>query len=220
MSVVVLSAKRCGSTIIQNVGYIVINKKKGRLKKIHQNRNIVKGNLILMPIRDPRDVSLSIRRTLIRDYYSKVNKKEGVIKDLNFLNNNIIIKQLDLMVELYEKYENEKKCLVLRYEEIFKNGLGDYEILVKELCGFFNVEFTDELNTLVHNVLNFNNLKKISSSMNSFKKNDMGTTSFGLHGGHIGSSSVSVWEEKIPLNLHEEYNEKLGKYLKRLNYKK
>ena len=68
MSAIVLSAKRCGSTIIQNVGYIVIHKKKGRLRKFHKITKLTERKLILIPIRDPRDVSLSIRRTLIRDY--------------------------------------------------------------------------------------------------------------------------------------------------------
>ena len=85
MSAIVLSAKRCGSTIIQNVGYIVIHKKKGRLRKFHKITNLTEGDLILIPIRDPRDVSLSIRRTLIRDYYSKTKKEEGKITNLNFL---------------------------------------------------------------------------------------------------------------------------------------
>jgi hypothetical protein len=215
---IVLSAKRCGSTIIQNIGHIILHGKKGRLVKHHSNTT--KKGKILIPIRDPRDVAISIRRTLIKDYYSKKKEVDTDITDLTFVTHKLVTSQLNIMSELYSNHKNNKNALILRYEDVFSEGLGKYEKITKILCDFLGVQYSEELMNIINTELNFNVLKNVSDSMNTFKQNDIISkkTNYGLHGGHIKSNTVSVWENRVPKELHNLLNKKLEKYLNKLQY--
>ena len=215
---IVLSAKRCGSTIIQNIGHIILHGKKGRLVKHHSNTT--KKGKILIPIRDPRDVAISIRRTLIKDYYSKKKEVDTDITDLTFVTHKLVTSQLNIMSELYSNHKNNKNALILRYEDVSSEGLGKYEKITKILCDFLGVQYSEELMNIINTELNFNVLKNVSDSMNTFKQNDIISkkTNYGLHGGHIKSNTVSVWENRVPKELHNLLNKKLEKYLNKLQY--
>lgn len=208
----VLSAKRCGSTILQNIGHIVTYGRRGRLIKHHDAYKVVEGNK-LVPIRDPRDMVVSMRRTVLG--------MEVPITDLGFVRDERIVWQLNVLHELYQKYKEDPTALILRYEEMFKDGLGNYEHVTKLLCEFLNVEFTDELMETVNTELNFDKLKKVSDSIESFTDYDYNVgykEGFGIHGKHIGSSKVSEWKDVIPEHLHTELNELLKELLTNLDY--
>jgi len=191
--------------------------KKGRVDK-HDKLLYPKNKKIIIPIRDARNVCISIRKTLILDYYSDSNKSDININNLNFVDNKHCVDQLKIMVGLYQKYKNDENSLILKYEDIYPNGLGDYKYVVKKLCGFLDIKYTSELQLKVDEILDFDKLKSISSKMDTFKKNDMSNSSYGLHGNHINSDNISYWKEVIPKKFHDELNKKLDVYLKDLNY--
>jgi len=215
--VCVLSAKRCGSTIIQNVTYYLIHKKQGRVKKYHSSNKILKNVKIIIPIRDPRNVALSFRRTILNDKLKK-SKINPPINNLSFLSNTKLVTQLNIMESLYKKYKDDPNALILKYEDIFQNGLNDYNILIDKISAFLEINVSDELRREIHEELDFYKLKNISDKITTFKKNDMSTTKFGLHGQHISSDKLSYWEYEIPDNLKNEYNTKLKRFLNNLGY--
>lgn len=216
----VLSAKRCGSTIIQNIGFFILYKKKGRLKKTHNFVSVEKNDMVLLPIRNPRDVAVSLKRTLIDDYYKKTKIKTE-INNLSFLNDKIIKDQLNLMLKLYSCYSKNQNVLILKYEDVFKNGIGDYDILIKKISKFYKVNLNKSNIDLLKKTYDIHQLYDVSSNMSTFKLNDHNTTKYGLHGKHISQIEKvnDIWKDWIPENLHIEYCKQLKYYTDKLGYK-
>lgn len=215
---IVLSAKRCGSTIVQNITHIILNKTKGRIKKHHSF--LKTDEPVIITIRDPRDMVISIRRNLLLDYYVDKVDKDKPIKDLKFLNNSIITKQLSIQNKLCDYYKNRKNALILKYDDCYSDGLGVYDKIGNKIANFLNKKYTNEIKELVDDILDFDNLVKISNSMKTFKNNDTEhglKTQYGLHGGHIKSKVISGWVNVVPKYLHDDFNEKLKNYIEKYN---
>ena len=208
----VIGPHRTGSTIIQNIGYFIINKKQGRLLKNH-NFELNKHTKYLVTIRDPREMVISIYKKMIIDTNEQI-----IINDLSFIKNGRIKNDLDNLVKIYNNHKNDENSLILKFEELYENGFGNYDIAIKKISKFLNIEITDLEYNHLYSTLNFEKLKKISNTIGTFKSHDVNTTGYGLHGGHINSNNVNTWKEIIDVSLHEEYNNLLKKYIKETDY--
>jgi hypothetical protein len=213
MNVKVIGPHRTGSTIIQNIGYFIINKKKGRLQKTHiyeYNKNLI----YLVTIRDPREMVISIKRNIIDG-----GVKNLKITDLTFLSNSKITKDLDNLLKIYSKHKESKNSLILKFEDIYPSGLGNYDFVINKISNFLNINTTIDDIQKIKDELNYKKLKKISDNIKYFNKNDVNTTSYGLHGNHISSKNTKTWNEIVDVKLHDKFNELLLKYIKETDYK-
>lgn len=208
----VISAKRVGSTIIQNVAHIVLTGEKGLVPKVHDFRNT--NDKVIIPIRDPRDTAISFYRTIISN-----QKQIELISNVDIFKNFEIINNLNLMVNLYNFYKNKSNALIIRYEDIHINELGNYSKLVELLCTFFNIPITNELINKVNHYLDINNMKRVSDELASFTKNDSNLdSSFYIHGNHIENKNVVTWESRVDINIVDELNQMYKYHITNLNY--
>lgn len=208
----VIGPHRTGSTIIQNIGYFIIHKKQGRLNKNH-NFELEKNIKYLVTIRDPRDIAISIYKKLILD-----TNKDIKINDLSVFKNPKILSDLEILIKIYKNHKNNNNSLILRFEEVHKNGFGNYDIAINKITNFLNVSLTDSEYDELYNILDYKKLKDISNKIETFKSHDVKTTRFGLHGGHINSKDISTWKNVIPAEMHSKYNNLLKRYLNETKY--
>jgi len=208
----VISSYRCGSTIIQLVAHIILYKKVGVIGKIHKDVNPSRFEKVIIPIRDPRDVALSRRRMLAL----MGDIKNGPIEDLSFLNNKVIIRQLNLLRSLYVKYKDRKNVLIVRYEDVYSEGLGKYNKLCKLLAGFLDVELTDEIMQMVESELNYDKMRGAVEDLGVMESYE--EKSYWMRGQHIKSDKVTFWRDEVPPHLLDAFNQKLKPYWKKLGY--
>lgn len=213
MKVKVVGPHRTGSTIIQNIGFYIIKKKKGRLPKNHKFEHI-HNVLYLVTIRDPREMVISLKKNIIDG-----GKKNIKITDLNFLNHYKIKSDLEHLVKIYNSHKNSKNSLILKFEHIYPDGFGKYDYVINKICNFLDIELSeDELNEL-NELLDYKKLKSISDTISTFEKNDVDTTAYGLHGNHISSEKIKTWNEIVDIELHDKFNKELSSYIEETDYK-
>ena len=208
----VISAKRVGSTIIQNVAHIILTGEKGLVPKSHSYRNT--NDKVIIPIRDPRDTAISFYRTIVSN-----QKQIEFISNIDIFKNSKIINNLNLMVDLYNLYKNKSNALIIRYEDVHTNELGNYSKLIELICNFFNIQITNELIDKVNHYLDINNMKQVSDDLVSFTKTDNDLdSSFCIHGNHIENKKIVNWKSKIDINIVDELNELYAHHITNLNY--
>jgi hypothetical protein len=208
----VISAKRTGSTILQNVTHILLTGEKGLVPKSHGFKKT--NGKVIIPIRDPRDTAISFYRTIVSN-----QKKIDRIEDINVFKNSEILRNLNLMVDLYNFYKDNPNALIVRYEDVYTNRLGEYSNLMTKLSKFFELELTDELVDKVNHYLNIDDMKSVSDSLATFQKHDSNLdSSFCIHGNHIEDTNVIGWRERVDSNIVNELNNLYNDYILKLNY--
>lgn len=200
---IVVSAKRTGSTILQNLVHIILTGEKGLIEKAHNFIEVRPDRKVIVPIRDPRDTAISLYRTVLTN-----QKKIDKISDINVFNHIDILGNLNLMGKMYNFYKGRKNALILKYEDVYSDNLGDYEKVVEILCNFLEVDNTPELNKLINKELNIDKIKKVSDELGTFRKFDNNLESgFCIHGNHIESTKVLSWRDRVDAGLINQLNE-------------
>ena len=200
---IVISAKRTGSTILQNIVHIICTGEKGLIEKSHDFFEARSDRKVIVPIRDPRDTAISLYRTEGTNQKS-INK----IADINVFTGHNILGNLNKMGRMYNFYKNRDNSLIVRYEDFHSEILGDYEKIVDVLCNFLEVENTAKLNDKINEILNIDKIKKVSDDLGSFRKYDNHLESaFCIHGNHIESKTVLSWRDRVDESIIDELNE-------------
>jgi hypothetical protein len=200
---IVISAKRTGSTIIQNIVHIICTGEKGLIEKSHDFFEARLDRKVIVPIRDPRDTAISLYRTVLTN--QKSIKK---IVDINVFKNHNVLGNINKMGKMYNFYKNRANSLILKYEDFHSDTLGDYAKIVDVLCNFLEVENTQELNNKINTILNIDEIKKVSDDLGSFRKYDNHLESgFSIHGNHIESKNVLSWKDRVDESIIDELNE-------------
>lgn len=207
----IIGAHRTGSTILENIAHLHLYKVKGRLKKSHNKVSISSKSIV--SIRDPRNMVLSILRTIING-----GGELDTVTNLNFLSNSRITEDLDFLLKSYNTHKGNANSLIIRFEDVYKRGIGEYSEVIDRLNKFTCIYRSEIELERLYDILDIEKLKKVTYSMSSFRSNDMNSTKYGLHGSHINPSSKKDWKEVIDPSLHDEFNKRLDKYIKGLGY--
>lgn len=200
---IVVSAKRTGSTILQNLVYTIMTGEKGLIEKSHHFIEVRPDRKVIIPLRDPRDIAISHYRTILTN-----QKTIDKISDINVFKHVDILGNINLMGRMYNFYKERKNALIIKYEDVYSDNLGDYTKVVEILCNFLEVENTPELNELINKELDINKIKKVSDELGTFKKYDNHLeTAFCIHGNHIESKKVLSWRDRVDSKIIDELNE-------------
>lgn len=209
---IILSAKRTGSTIVQNIVHILLNGTQGAVEKKHKFESYTKK--VIVPIRDPRDTAISYLRTIIKNQQSM-----DEVSELQPFKDSKIKDNLELMVELYTHYKVRDNGLILRYENIHSKPLGDYTKITKSISQFLGIDWSEELNERVHEILDINKMKEVSDELESFKRCDNKKEEpFYIHGFHIEKTNKIGWREKLDSQLQKSVSNLYREYIKKLDY--
>lgn len=206
----ILAPKRTGSTILQNIVHLIYYQRMGCVLKKHE---FIKVNTpVIIPIRDPRDVALS--------HYRLITDRSSIYqKDLTFLDDRRIQTNLVLMQQLYQYYHNQSNALILRYEDLYEQKLGNYEKILQQLSEFLGFELSDQLKQLINQSLNINSIKKRSEELKTWKNYDNNfKDGYCIHGNHVESIEIKKWNDKIAPHLIPQINNRLKNLIKILNY--
>jgi len=199
---IVISAKRTGSTILQNILHIICTGEKGLVTKHHNFFEASSDRKVIVPIRDPRDTSISLYRTVVTN-----QKTIHKISDINVFKNGNILTNLNDMGRMYNFYKNRPNAMIVRYEDFHSGTLGNYEKLVDRLCNFLKIENTKNLNDKINDILNIDKIKKVSDDLGSFREFDNHLESaFCIHGNHIESKNVLSWKDRVDESIIDELN--------------
>jgi len=210
---IVIASKRTGSTIVQNIGHIICTGNTGALPKRHSVQE-PKNQQIITIVRDPRDVAISMYRTHV------INKpKFDKIIDLKLLDNKSVMSNIRTMQKMYLRFSTDETVLNLRYEDIFKDRLGDYTELIKLITKFVGVENTPKLNKEINDKLHIDKIKKLSDKIVNFNKHTLKADEvLYIHGSHIETVDIKTWRDKISPELVDKYNDKLKRYITTMGY--
>jgi len=200
---IVISAKRTGSTILQNIVHIICTGEKGLIEKSHDFFEARSDRKVIVPIRDPRDTAISLYRT------EGTNQKSiSKVVDINVFKGHNVLGNVNKMGQMYNFYKDRDNSLIVRYEDFHSGTLGDYEKIVDTLCNFLEVENTAKLNDKINEILNIDKIKKVSDDLGSFRKYDNHLESaFCIHGNHIESKTVLSWRDRVDTSIVDELNE-------------
>ena len=212
---IVASAKRTGSTILQNIVHIICTGDKGLIQKFHGVHKANPNIKVIVPIRDPRDTAISFYRTILVNQKTINNITNiSVFKDPTNFNN------IHNMVQLYNFYKNRPNSLIIRYEDVYSHELGNYDKIVNILCKFLEIENTQELNDKINHILSIDKIKKVTDELATFKSNDSNLeSSFCVHGNHIESKSVLSWRDRVNDSIVDELNQLYKLVILELGYK-
>jgi hypothetical protein len=201
----VISATRCGSTIIQRVGSYALHGRAGVLRKSHCDFSPAPllGNVpVIIAVRNPMYVFLSMYRTSYLDAEAIPNRSISEEHYRDFMNyrtclkcgksgacctrqESEILKNLDILSNLYNIAVsfNPKDVCLIKYEDIIGPELGDYTKLYTKLCSFFNKPFDSQILSEMHEELDYNKIKSETKSLKSFDNSGNG-----YQGLHIGEA--------------------------------
>jgi hypothetical protein len=179
-----LSARRCGSTIIQRIIFYMINKREGGISKQHANPNTNPDKeKIVVIVRNPAGQLLSLFRVFFLDK-NKIEKKITYNNLKHFLDVDkykTILVSTDLQIneQLCLKYKDDDRVLFLEYEEVLSQE--NYDVLIDKACKFFDIEISEEEYKFIHENYIKSTIKEMTDSLGTFDRHQ---SSF--HGNHVG----------------------------------
>lgn len=209
--VILRSPVRCGSTIVQMVsGEMGVELKKHHDLDLNEIDARDKQSLqTVYMVRNYEDLAISIGHSILRGKL-KGKREFKTEQEINELIHNEIVSNAFNMVRMVHAIPRTKFRLFLNYDEIFPDGLGNYEFLFETLNEFYGLDCRKEVFDSINKKLNLNKLKEATNKIDSFEKV---CADFPLHGKHISENpETGKWKKYIPEELHEYYTSEIKKH--------
>jgi hypothetical protein len=198
-NVCLLSGKRCGSTVTQEIAHYVLYKEDGIIQKHHNDISLNQNQRAIVNVRNPIDQFLSLYRVF------KIDKNKIDHIDENSLSQFLKNPELDALrvnINLYNKYKNNDNVVLIKYEDYLDKG--SYTDLVNRLCEFFDVEASIQDRWYIENRFNKKSMKEKTDSIGTFSKHKDY-----YHGNHIGEKNLnykSLFSREALVIFHKYIN--------------
>ena len=176
--IVVCGIPRSGSTLVWQIFQEVFIGQK--VLKSHPDIWVPNDHVIILTIRDPRDIVASLYRVRL----SRSGEENGTMHDLEN-----VIKRMEINFQAAEDLMKTPHHILI-YEEFYHNHDPVYNLIEKE----FKTKVSKNARTLISEKFSLRENKKRADKLRDFNEVD----DMQIHGDHLGNVSPGHWKWSLP----------------------